>query len=75
MPWLVCAAVLGAVLYGLAWLAGRVRRRGGGSELMGPVDLIYRPHAHLLHAEIRQHEQRRIPLPAPNDPHRPTPPH
>jgi hypothetical protein len=66
-PWLVSAAVLAAVLGARAWLAARTRRRGVGQELMGPVDLIYRPHTHQINAETRAHQQRMVARPAADD--------
>ena len=68
LPWLVFLAILAAVLAALLWLAARVRRRGVGRELMGPVDLIYRPHTHLLNQEIVIQDQRAVDTPAPGDP-------
>ena len=63
MPWLISAAVLAAVLGTLAWLAARIRRRGVGQEIMGPVDLIYRPHTYQINLETRSHEQRTVARP------------
>lgn len=68
MPWAVTAAFLAVVLAGLAWLAARARRRGVGREIMGPVDLIYRPHTHRLNQEMQVQEQRMVALPPPGDP-------
>jgi hypothetical protein len=64
VPWLVSAAVLAAVLGALAWLAARTRRRGVGQELMGPVDLIYRPHTHQITIERRTREERMVAPPS-----------
>ena len=63
MPWLVSAAVLAAVLGALAWLAARTRRRGVGRDLMGAVDLVYRPHTHQINLATRAHEQRMVARP------------
>jgi hypothetical protein len=68
VPWLAFAAVLAAVLAGLSWLASRTRRRGVGREVMGPVDLIYRPHTHQINHEIAAHEERGADTPSPGDP-------
>lgn len=68
VPWLVFVAVLTALLSGLAWLASRTRRRGVGREIMGPVDLIYRPHTHQINLEIRVQEERMVGMPSPGDP-------
>ena len=67
---LTAVAGFGAVLAGLAWLARRVRRHGTGGGIMGPIDEIYRPSAHRLRIEIEAHEQRMLPLPAPEEPRR-----
>ena len=66
VPWLVFIAVLTAVLGALTWLASRTRRRGVGMEVMGPVDLIYRPHTYEINREIRTQEQRGVAI-APAD--------
>lgn len=68
MSWLVFVAVLTAILGCLAWLASRTRRRGVGREIMGPVDLIYRPHTHKINQEIQIQEERMVAMPAPGDP-------
>nr|WP_221382360.1 hypothetical protein [Actinoplanes polyasparticus] len=68
VPWLAFVAVLAAVLGCLAWLAARTRRRGVGRDIMGPVDLIYRPHTHQINHEIQAYEVRRVAPPAPGDP-------
>jgi len=61
---LAYAIVLAVILAGLAWLASRVRRRGIGGGIMGPVDEIYHPSAHRLRFEIEAHEQRTLPMPS-----------
>jgi hypothetical protein len=71
VPWLVFVAVTAALLGGLAWLAARTRRRGVGQEIMGPVDLIYRPHTHQINHEIRAQAQRMVAMPPAGDPARP----
>ena len=67
VPWLVTAAVLTAILRGLVWLGVRARRRGVGREIMGPVDLIYRPHTQLINAEIQVQETLVAPKSLPGD--------
>jgi len=57
------AVILGAV----AWLGTRIRRRGIGGGLMGPIDEIYNPGAHRARLEIQTHEERMVPVPSPND--------
>ena len=61
MPWLVFAAVLGAILSALTGLATRVRRRGVGHQLSGPVDMIFRPHTHDQSMEIEIQQERMTP--------------
>jgi hypothetical protein len=72
VPWLVSAAVFAAILGSLAWLASRTRRRGVGREIMGPVDLIYRPHTHQINFETQMQEQRMVAMPSPDDQWRPS---
>jgi len=66
LAWSAAAGVLAGVLGGLAWLASRARRRGAGRDIMGPVDMIYRPHTHQISFEIQAQEQRVVPMPAPD---------
>jgi hypothetical protein len=68
VPWLVFAVVFAAILGSLAWLASRARRRGVGRDIMGPVDLIYRPHTHLINLEIQVQEERTVAMPSPDEP-------
>ncbi|GAA4735558.1 hypothetical protein [Phytohabitans rumicis] len=57
------AAILGAV----AWLGTRIRRRGIGGGLMGPIDEIYNPGAHRARLDVQTHEERVAPMPSPDD--------
>ena len=68
VQWVMFAACLASLLGGLTWLASRARRSGVGREIMGPVDLIYRPHTHQINAEIRVQEERMVAMPSPGDP-------
>jgi hypothetical protein len=68
VPWIVTVVAVAAVLAGLAWLAARTRRRGVGREIMGPVDMIYRPHTHQVNREIRTQEERMVARPSPDEP-------
>jgi hypothetical protein len=68
VPWLAFVAALALVLGCLAWLASRTRRSGVGREIMGPVDLIYRPHTHQINREIQIQEERLVAMPSPGDP-------
>jgi hypothetical protein len=69
IAWSVVAGVLAAILGGLAWLGSRARRRGVGREIMGPVDLIYRPHTHQINIQIQVQEERVLPSPSADDQH------
>jgi hypothetical protein len=60
----------GAVLAALVWLARRVRRRGVGGGIMGPLDELYHPAAHRSRVEIQGYEERVVPMPSPDDPWR-----
>lgn len=61
--WAVAGVVLAMILGGLAWLAARARRRGVGHEIMGPVDMIYRPHTYEVVRELRVQQERVVELP------------
>jgi hypothetical protein len=54
-------ALFVAVLGGIAWLGTRIRRRGIGGGLMGPIDEVFHPAAHRYRQEIQAHEQRMMP--------------
>jgi hypothetical protein len=73
MAWVAFVAVLAAICWGLLRLAARVRRRGVGRELMGPIDLLYRPHTHEINIEMRTQEERMVEMPSPGEPARPVP--
>lgn len=68
MPWLVFVAVFAALLGGLAWVASRLRRSGVGRQLMGPMDLIFRPQTHELNGEIQVQEEHMVAMPSAGDP-------
>lgn len=56
-----------AVAGGLAWLGSRLRRRGVGSDVMGPFEEIWHPAAHRARLELRVYEERTVPAPSPDD--------
>lgn len=64
---LIFAVALAATLGALAWLAPRIRRRGIGGGLMGPIDEVYNPGAHRSRLEIQIQDQRMVPAPSPGD--------
>lgn len=57
------AAMLGA----FTWLGSRIRRRGIGGGLMGPIDEMYNPRAHRYRLEIQIQERQVVPVPSPDD--------
>jgi hypothetical protein len=68
MAWLGFVTVLAVLCWSLLRLAARVRRRGVGRELMGPVDLLYRPHTHAINVEMQTQEERMVEAPSPGAP-------
>jgi hypothetical protein len=68
--WSVFVAVLAAICWVLLRLAARVRRRGAGRDLMGPIDLLYRPHTHEINVAMRTQEERMVESPSPGEPPR-----
>ncbi|MBV8994463.1 MAG: hypothetical protein JO287_12385 [Pseudonocardiales bacterium] len=64
---LAILAGFGIVFGSLAWIAFRVRRRGGGESLMGPFDEIWHPAAHRARIEIHAQDERPAPNPLPGD--------
>lgn len=53
LAFVMVAGGFGTVMGAMVWLARRVRRRGVGGGLMGPLDEIYHPAAHRFRAEIQ----------------------
>lgn len=68
LAWFGFAAVLAVICWSLLRLAARVRRRGVGRELMGPVDLLYRPHTHEINVQMQTQEERMVETPSPGAP-------
>ena len=68
LAFVMVLAVFSAALGGLAWLAARVRRRGGGDSLMGPFEELWHPAAQRARMEIQVQDERPAPAPAPEDP-------
>jgi hypothetical protein len=65
---LVVVVTFMVALAALVWLAVRIRRRGIGGGLMGPIDEIWRPTAPQSRIEMQVQEERGAPAPAPRDP-------
>jgi hypothetical protein len=67
LAFLVVAGGFATILAVVAWLGIRIRRRGIGGGLMGPIDEIYNPGAHRARLDIQTHEERMVPMPSPDD--------
>ncbi|WP_460654734.1 hypothetical protein [Kribbella endophytica] len=67
--WMLFAAlaIVGAFLALLAWAAARARRHGISGSMMGPFDEMWRPTAAESHLEIQVQNERKKPLPSPED--------
>jgi len=66
VAFLIAVGGLGAVLSALVLLGRRVRRRGIGGAIMGPIDEIYHPGAHRSRYEIQAQSRRAVTLPSPD---------
>ncbi|HVW39847.1 MAG TPA: hypothetical protein VHC18_00705 [Amycolatopsis sp.] len=65
----VIVVLVGLPLAGLPWLASRVRRRGVGGGLLGPIEEVWGyPEAHRNRAVIEAQQERRAQSPSPGDP-------
>ena len=67
LPYLVFAAGLAAVMWGMWAFAALARRRGVDSALMSIADDLYHPVAKQQQQEHRVEEQRMAPRPTPSD--------
>ncbi|MDG4832354.1 hypothetical protein O7627_24035 [Solwaraspora sp. WMMD1047] len=72
---LVVAAGVAGIAGGLVWLGARIRRRGGGVDVLGPFEEIWHPAAHRSRLEIQAQEEWVAPMPTPDRerPQRPSP--
>lgn len=64
---LIVVGGFAAVLGGFVWLAARIRRRGLGGAVMGPIDEVYNPGAHRARYDIQVQHERAQPSPAAGD--------
>ncbi|MEU4394533.1 hypothetical protein [Kribbella sp. NPDC023855] len=64
---LVSLAAVGGLLGLLAWAAARSRRRGIGASMMGPFEEMWHPTAAESRVELRVQNERKSPLPSPED--------
>ncbi len=65
-PWALTVGALAAVLTALSRLAARARRRGAGRDMMGPFDMIWRPHTYQVEQQSKAQEQSGITRPSPD---------
>jgi len=66
LPFVAVFVAFAAVAAALMFLAGRVRRRGVGGDVMAVVDEVFRPTANQSHYEIQAQQDRRAPSSAPD---------
>jgi hypothetical protein len=64
---LVVLGAVGLMLFGLARLAARARRRGIGGSILAPFDEMWRVTAYESRIEIQIQNERKAPLPSPDD--------
>ena len=67
LSFLIVAGVLAPILGVLAWLGSRVRRRGVGGDIMGPVEEIWYATARSSRLVIHEQNERMVPIPSPDD--------
>lgn len=67
----VFAVVFGVMLWAFARFGSRVKRKGIGGGIMGPIDEAWHPSADRFRREIAVHEQRVLPPRPGDDLHRP----
>lgn len=64
---LMVVAGFTAVLGGFVWLAARIRHRGLGGAVMGPIDEVYNPAAHRARLDVEIQHERPSPSPSADD--------
>lgn len=64
---LVLAGGFASILGGFVMLARRMRRRGIGGALMGPIDEIYQPSALRMRQEVQVQAEARATRPSADD--------
>lgn len=67
LGFLMLVAGFTAALGGFVWLAARIRRRGLGGAVMGPIDEIYHPAAHRARFDVEVQHERAAPSPSADD--------
>lgn len=55
------------IMGGFMWLASRIRRRGLGGAVMGPIDEVYHPQAHRARFDQQVEAEAVAPTPSPDD--------
>jgi hypothetical protein len=64
---IIASLIVLLVLVGLPLLARRVRRRGTGSDVLGPFEEMWHPAAHRARQESQLQEERRDDAPSPDN--------
>jgi Sec-independent protein translocase protein TatA len=64
---LVVLGAVGLMLFGLARLAARARRRGISGSMLGPFEEMWRVTAYESRIEMQIQSERKAPLPSPDD--------
>jgi hypothetical protein len=64
---IIASMIVLFVLVGLPLLARRVRRRGTGSDVLGPFEEMWHPAAHRVRQESQVQEERRDDAPSPDN--------
>jgi hypothetical protein len=67
VAFLVVAASVAGIAAGLVWMGARLRRRGGGVDVMGPFEEMWHPAAHRSRLEVQAQEEWVVPMPTPDD--------
>jgi hypothetical protein len=64
---LVVLGAVGLMLFGLARLAARARRRGISGSMLGPFEEMWRVTAYESRIKMQIQSERKAPLPSPDD--------
>jgi len=64
---IIASMIVLFVLAGLPLLARRVRRRGTGSDVLGPFEEMWHPAAHRARQDTQIQEERRDEAPSPDN--------
>jgi len=65
---IVIIAMFALFVGGVPWLASRVRHRGIGSGVLGPIQDMWDPTVYREQIEFHAQLERKAPAPSPDDP-------